>query len=57
MKINQLFIVTTLLVAGPCFAAWTLDKSVSFLSKREMLARSTDLRKFPVNFRPAEMRR
>ncbi len=35
MKINQLFIVTTLLVAGPCFAAWTLDNDssqVSFVS-------------------------
>jgi len=35
MKINQLLIVTTLLVAGPCFAAWTLDNDssqVSFVS-------------------------
>jgi hypothetical protein len=35
MKLNQLFIVTTLLVAGPCFAAWTLDNDssqVSFVS-------------------------
>lgn len=35
MKINQLLIVTALLVAGPCFAAWTLDNDssqVSFVS-------------------------
>ena len=35
MKINQLLIITTLLVAGPCFAAWTLDNDssqVSFVS-------------------------
>ena len=32
MKINQLFIVTTLLVAGPCFAAWTLDNDTSQVS-------------------------
>jgi hypothetical protein len=35
MKIKQLLIVTTLLVAGPCFAAWTLDNDssqVSFVS-------------------------
>ena len=35
MKLNQLFIVTTLLVTGPCFAAWTLDNDssqVSFVS-------------------------
>jgi hypothetical protein len=35
MKIKQLLIVATLLVAGPCFAAWTLDNDssqVSFVS-------------------------
>ena len=35
MKINQLFIVTILLIAGPCFADWTLDNDssqVSFVS-------------------------
>ena len=35
MKFNQLIIITTLLAAGPCFAAWTLDNDssqVSFVS-------------------------
>ncbi len=32
MKINQLLIVITLLVAGPCFAAWTLDNDTSQVS-------------------------
>ena len=35
MKIKQLLIATALLVAGPCFAAWTLDNDssqVSFVS-------------------------
>jgi len=35
MKIRQLLIISTLLVAGPCFAAWTLDNNssqVSFVS-------------------------
>ena len=35
MKIKQLLIITTLLVAGPCFATWTLDNNssqVSFVS-------------------------
>jgi len=35
MKIRQLLIITTLLVAGPCFATWTLDNNssqVSFVS-------------------------
>ena len=32
MKINQLLIVTILFVAGPCFAAWTLDNDASQVS-------------------------
>ncbi len=32
MKINQLLIAITLLVAGPCFAAWTLDNDASQVS-------------------------
>jgi hypothetical protein len=32
MQIKQLLIVTILLVAGPCFAAWTLDNDASQVS-------------------------
>ena len=32
MKINQLLIVISLIVAGPCFAAWTLDNDTSQVS-------------------------
>jgi hypothetical protein len=35
MKLTQLLIITSLIVAGPCFAAWTLDNDssqVSFVS-------------------------
>ncbi len=32
MKIKQLLIVAILLVAGPCFAAWTLDNDASQVS-------------------------
>jgi hypothetical protein len=32
MKMNKLFIITTLFVAGPCFADWTLDNDSSQIS-------------------------
>jgi hypothetical protein len=32
MKMNRLLIVTTLLLAGPCFADWTLDNNNSQIS-------------------------
>lgn len=32
MKLNQLLIITTLFVAGPCFASWSLDNDASQVS-------------------------